>query len=446
VRRLFLFALASIALGVASADADVADDVRRLREQSVLLVGSEAKALLAQEWVKYDLATLERREDALRRVRALGKRLADDQNARRSRECSIQIFLEAKWRAIYTADFEAIERRIRDLEASLENDDQGYVAQQSPVDGSWGACFEPMFMKLEATTLKLQELHQNDTNPNHALNLLPDIRSSKDALALLAPLLVSNIALEGIDHRSELNGLSDSYMQLGFKAYWQAYLEDQVHGLLRDRGGAGITEIRADMRQFLDAWQDPVTGYWGAWYQVGDRLYRTIDLSITFHLISYLRGDVQYWPQIIETTFDIANEPYPYGWRYGLSSNNHNNYDVVKIFRYAWPHMTEDQRARAREAMREMLRWALDQSLQPDGSFAPDESFFSSVPSDYYFGVSFFDEIGYWSPKRRFWTDEAFQGAEANCHLIRNRFADLQLTGPIALSAEKKLEASCGAP
>ena len=24
--------------------------------------------------------------------------------------------------------------------------------------------------------------------------------------------------------------------------------------------------------------------------------------------------------------------------RYGLSSNNHNNYDVVKIFRYGWPH------------------------------------------------------------------------------------------------------------
>ena len=236
MRRSFLFVLASFALGVSSADADVADHVRRLREQSLLLVGSDAKTILAQEWAKFDPGTLERREDALRRVRALGKRLADDQNARRSRECSIQIFLEAKWRAIYTADFEAIERRIRDLEASLENDDQGYVAQQSPVDGSWGACFEPMFMKLEATTLKLQELHQNDTTPNYALNLLPDIRSSKDALALLAPLLVSNIALEGIDHRSELNGLSDSYMQLGFKAYWQAYLEDQVEGLLRDRG------------------------------------------------------------------------------------------------------------------------------------------------------------------------------------------------------------------
>jgi hypothetical protein len=69
---------------------------------------------------------------------------------------------------------------------------------------------------------------------------------------------------------------------------------------------------------------DPATGYWGAWCRVGDRLYRTTDLNITFHLISYLQGDVPHWPQIIETTFNIANEPYPYGWRYGLSSNNHN--------------------------------------------------------------------------------------------------------------------------
>jgi hypothetical protein len=325
MRRSFLFVLASVALGVSSADADVADTVRRMREQSQLLVGSDAKTILAQEWAKFDPGTLERREQALRRIRGLGKRLADDQNARRSRECSSQIFLEAKWRAIYTADFEAIERRIRDLEASLGNDNQAHVAQQSPVDGSWGVCFEPMFMKLEATTLRLQMLHQQNVAPNYPVNLLPEIRSGKDAVALLAPLLVSDIAQEGIDHRSELTALSDGYMQLGFKAYWQAYLEDQVEGLLRDRDSGGISQIRAEVRQFLDAWQDPVTGYWGAWYRVGDRLYRTTDLSITFHLISYLQGDVQHWPQIIETTFNIANEPYPYGWRYGLSSNNHNS-------------------------------------------------------------------------------------------------------------------------
>src|SRR5262245_15631503 len=128
MRHSFLFVFASLAFGASHADADVADDVRHLRQQSVLLSGSEAKTLLAQEWAKYDSSTLERREQALRRIRELGKRLADDQNARRNRDCSAQIFLEAKWRAIYTADFQAIERRIRDLEASLGNDNQAYVA------------------------------------------------------------------------------------------------------------------------------------------------------------------------------------------------------------------------------------------------------------------------------------------------------------------------------
>ena len=71
---------------------------------------------------------------------------------------------------------------------------------------------------------------------------------------------------------------------------------------------------------------------------------------------------------------------------------------------------------------------------------------FSSVSSDYYFGVSFFDEIGYWRTKKRFWTDEAFVGAQANCLLIRRRLADLQLKSPLGLAAEQKLEASCGAP
>jgi hypothetical protein len=108
--------------------------------------------------------------------------------------------------------------------------------------------------------------------------------------------------------------------------------------------------------------------------------------------------------------------------------------------------MTEEQRVQARQEMQDMLNWALDHSLQPDGSFAPDENFFSSVSSDYYFGVSFLDEIGYWSAKKRFWTDEAFAGAEASCLLIRHRLSDLQLKNPLALGAEQKLEASCGSP
>ncbi len=438
--------LSCLAAGITSAKADVADDVRRLSETSTPISGADAKAMLAQEWLKFDPDVLERREQALGRIHELGRRLAEDQNAGLSRECSTQILLETKWRAIYTADFTKIEQRLRDLDTSLGKDDQAYATQQSPSDGSWGACYDSAVLKLEATTLGLQELEHRKTPPDYSIDLFPDLRSGEDAVGLISKYLVSDVARNGVDHRAELTALSDGATQFGFKAKWQPYLEDQVEGLLRDRDSGGITQIRADVRQFLNAWQDPSTGYWGAWYRVGDRIVRTSDLSTTFHLVSYLHGDVERWPQIIETTFKIANDPYPYGWKYRSSLNNHNNYDVVKIFRYGWPHMTEEQRVRAREAMSAMLRWAVDQSLQPNGSFASDDSFFSSVPSDYYFGISFFDEIGYWRADKRFWTDETFEKAHADCLLIRARMEALRLKGPIAVAAQQKLDDSCGSP
>lgn len=441
-----LLVLACLTASISSVHADVVEDVHRLSETSVLLSGTDAKAMLAQEWLKFDPDVLERREQALGRVRELGRRLAEDQDAGRGRECSTQVLLETKWRAIYTADFTKIEQRIRDLETSLGKDDQSYASQQSSADGSWGACYDSTTLKLEATTLGLQELEQRKTPPDHPIDLFPDLRSGKEAVAMISGFLVSDVARDGIDHRAELTALSDGATQFAFKPHWQPYLEDQVEGLLRDRDSGGIAQIRSDVRQFLNAWQDPSTGYWGAWYRVGGRIFRTSDLSMTFHLVSYLRGDVQRWPQIIETTFKIANDPYPYGWKYQSSFNNHNNYDVVKIFRYGWPHMTEDQRARARDAMRSMLRWALDRSLQPNGSFAPDHSFFSSVPSDYYFGISFFDEIGYWRADKRFWTDETFENGHANCLLIHARMDGLHLKGPIALAALQKLDDNCGTP
>lgn len=430
----------------AAARADVIDDIRQWRERSALLDGAEAKKILAQQWTIYDPGTLARRDEALRRFRDLGKRLADDQAAGRSRDCSAQIYLEVKWRVLYTADFAAINRRLGDLEASFNEDDQAYAKQQSPVEGSWGACFEPMFMKVEETMLSLQKMQQENVAPKYALNLAPNVRNGTDVVALLAGLLISDIARQGIDHRSELAALTTYGAQFQFKDYWQRYLEDQVDGLIRDRDPGGTAEIRVAFLQFLNTWQDPETGYWGAWYRIGDRLYRTADLSITYHLISYLQGDVQYWPKIIETTLAIEDEPYPYGWRSNGKSNNHNNYDIVKILRYGWPHMTDDQRKRTGLKIRGMLDWALSQSLQPDGSFASDKNFFSSLSADYYFGISFFDEIGYWRAKKRFWTDAAFEGSNVRCRLIRDRLTKVGLNDPLALAAEEKLQTNCGTP
>ena len=62
----------------------------------------------------------------------------------------------------------------------------------------------------------------------------------------------------------------------------------------------------------------------------GGQLYKTADLGFTFHIISYLQGRVDHWPEIIETTLAIKDEPYPFGWKHEGELVNHNNYDVAR--------------------------------------------------------------------------------------------------------------------
>ena len=111
------------------------------------------------------------------------------------------------------------------------------------------------------------------------------------------------------------------------------------------------------------AWQDPATGYWGPSYWSDGHLYKSADLSYTFHIISYRRGNVDHWPEIVETTMAIENEPYPFGWKHEGSYVNHNNYDVAKIFRYGWPHMSPEQKRRA--ASKNQRYAELDPELVP---------------------------------------------------------------------------------
>ncbi len=123
--------------------------------------------------------------------------------------------------------------------------------------------------------------------------------------------------------------------------------------------------------------------------------------------------------------------------------NNQNNYDVARIFRYGWPHMTLAQRARARDEIGSMLEWSLEHSLLADGSFALDPTFFSSLSGDLYFGVSFFDEIGFFDQQRRFWTDRELPGGVRICHLITARLDELSFLDSYARGAEEKLNRNC---
>ncbi len=156
--------------------------------------------------------------------------------------------------------------------------------------------------------------------------------------------------------------------------------------------------------------RDPDTGYWGTWYKTGDHITRTTGLSLTFHIISYLKGDVTDWPKVIETTLAIKDKRYPNGWLSHRGYANHHNMDVVVLFRYGWKYATPTQQMAIRAEFHKMLDWCLTESLQTDGSFRERDQ--ESLEESQYFGTAFLARLGYFDRTRRFWTDEEFPGAQ----------------------------------
>jgi hypothetical protein len=409
-----------------------------------LLAGDEAKALIQADFIRFDPSYLDHQTSFGDRLARLGKRLSDLQAAGHDLECSNEIYLEAKWLQRYTTYWDELEQRLNDLEKSLDDLDQDSAIQQSADTGLWGPCYHRSFFKLEATMLALIELHSLGEAPKFPIRMPPPFETFASAFIHFRSLLVSDIARTGVDNRGELGNLST----VGSLAYFKAYLQDylgEIIGLPRNKDESKVTahENSEAFSKFVEAWQDPVSGYWGAWYSSGGRLYKTADLSFTFHIISYRRGDIDHWPAITETTLAIENEPYPYGWRHEGQFTNHNNYDVAKIFRYGWPHMTPQQRQRAATEIDEMLHWTLTSSLQRDGSFKTVPSFFSSIGADFYFGVSFLQTIGFWDRKDRFWTERDFPEAPAICRQIKAQLKEMALKSHESEVALQRLSKTC---
>jgi len=128
---------------------------------------------------------------------------------------------------------------------------------------------------------------------------------------------------------------------------------------------------------------------------------KTDDLSVTFHIISYRRGDVKLLDQLVDTTFSLRETKYPYGWQDRGTTNNHHNYDVTTILKYGWPAMDYIQKSRASAEIGIMLARSLRLTLDGQGRFYTDA--YDNVGDAYYFGVSFLDAAGYFDPSKRFW-------------------------------------------
>jgi hypothetical protein len=383
-------------------------------------------------------------ERAARRARfdALGQDLFVREIAGEDLACSRQIFVEAKWLIGYTAWWARIDRRLADLEASLSEPDQAFAREPLPADGLYGVCAEERFVRIETTLEAYFQLADQGALPPVMRAPQPWARSPDALIAFLNERLVSDIAATGEDMRSRLGGLTSIMMATAKR--------DHVLDLLRrTAAGESLTRgeqraVRTALHAYVDAWQDPETGYWGAWYRDADgRLFKTTDLSITYHIVHALRGEVRFWPQLIETTLALRDHTYPFGWQSRGRWTNHNNYDLARIFRYGWPYMTPAQQAEVADLVQRMVDWAFAFGLKSDYEgfvLAPELS--SSVGAELYFGVSFLDAAGYFADPA--WTGDLIHPAPrpAVCAALW-RHAGTLAEDAYVLGAKQKLRRAC---
>ena len=364
---------------------------------------------------------------------ALRQQLRDRQRNGDDLACARQILVEAHWLMNYTNRERDLRHRIKDLKAQLAQPDRELPNQRDPQDDGFGRCHKEWFLRVDDSFHRLSDAIEREGRPRlSSLKLLERINTPEKLTAYFEGLLISDVAREGVDRRKELNVMVTAISQFLFLPKFQdyarrAYASGRLHPGMADA-----------LKRFMDErWQDPETGFWGAIYRDRDRLVRTADLSITFHIVSYREGEVPLWERIVSTTFDIRERPYPYGWEDQGRQNTHHSYDVACLLRMGWPTMTDLQRARAAAELSIMLSRVLRVSLRRDGSF--DDRPFDSVAHAYYFGVSFLDEVGYFRPSRRFWTDFPFQDGETIRARIEARMQRLNLDDPFLRAAWRKI-------
>lgn len=345
-------------------------------------------------------------------------------------DCSVQILSEAGWLIQYTNQTTRVDKRLADLRQSLDfpPEQQRAAREQSPTDGSWGGCFEEWFLRLHASADPLKELAYRGQRPRHPLRFLDKIDTPEKIHAHMGSIKLSRVAQEGKDNRKELNLTVTGLGQLLFLKELAPVIDPTWPR----------STVAAALKKFMDQeWQDPKTGYWGPWYEVDGKIVKTEDLSITFHIASYRGGEVPHLRDLVRTTLRIRERPYPFGWHDRGTQNNHHAYDIVRLLRFGWPLMSLEERAKAQAELFIIAARARRLSLNGIGEF--DARPYSSLDEAYYFGVSLFDELGYFRDSRRFWINMKPEGAEELREAIGTSIERLHVDSPMMAAAKRKL-------
>ncbi len=392
--------------------------------------------VIQHQFVHYDHDFVSKKEKRDPELVEMEEHLNDLERQGHEMMISRQLYFRAKWYEEYTAHFREFDKEKALFEASLLDKNQPERLEQCE-EGYWGKFLKLYFLKFDQTVDAINELSETTESPKYPLTFMEHLNDPVVRNRYLKSLLVSDIPETGVNNRDALNAMASGLAQFCFKNRLKKYIRNYTQGFdLTD-------EYVESYKEFVDWWQDETTGYWGAWYKTDFGMLHTTDLSITYHMIAYIRKaktlPINHWPQIIRTTFEIKNRPYPYGWMHEGHMNNHNSYDVAKIFKFGWDEMTDGQRTHASREIQEMLDYCLNVSWNDAEGFVGDPSFYNSLSSAYYFGVSFLCIIGYFNKDERFWTDQDFPEAPAMKQKILDKMDELDMDDRISEAARDRL-------
>ena len=377
------------------------------------LAGAESivtRSFLEDQFVRYDKDRPRKKTIRADKLSALQGRLYELQARGYPMQCSAQILNETDWIIDSTSDYARADKNLWLLELSLGDVDQDFALQQLETDGSWGVCYDEWFKKLDPMISALNRFSEANIPPKYAyLAFLKQISKPELLIGYLDSILISDIAATGINFRDELNASTSLVAEVLYKERIRNYFIRYITGR-----PIAPTYVRA-FNSFVEKWQDPQTGYWGAWYRSDGRVLKSSDLSMTYHIIAYRRGDVPRWNAIFDTTLEISDLEYPYGWLQNGSLTNHHAYDVARILKLGWNRVSDKQRERARPALQRLLDFALAQGINADNSVTPQAGFSDGVDDAYYYAVSLLTTIGYCSSERPFWTDARWPEANIRC-------------------------------
>jgi hypothetical protein len=352
-------------------------------------------------------------------IRPIEARLDRDEARGLDTSCLRQALRELRWRFEYTSDLASARANLERIQG-LASSPAPPCATNSDEEGSYGACTEVWFLKLDASVDQLLAPDFKGKPPRFL-----DRINDPDRLAhYLEGLLVSRLEEEGVDHRKELNFATANLVRL---ILWR-----------RPANYRWDPRLETVIRTFIDNWQDPATGFFGATYEFGGQCFRTTDLSLTFHMARYLEGKISYWPQLIDTLFEIRDDRYPNGWLDDEGLTSHNNYDVATLLKLGWDQMRGDQRRRATAELDRLLGWCLTSAIAADGTLmvrAKSES----LTEGYYFTIAFLDTVGYFDPAKRFWTNCELPEAPGLRARLERHVRRLHQNDPMARMALERL-------